>query len=244
MKKNHLFAAIAISLGLGLFSFANPSNKVAVKSASVVAAKDSSITEEVSLSKSIYEKLNLSALGLAKEALDYAVEGYQKLVQSGQAVNQQYLTVVDFSQPSTQKRFYLIDMVNGELVWNTYVAHGKNSGGTVAERFSNKTNSNASSLGFYVTKNTYSGKHGLSLRIAGLDQGFNDNAEARAVVVHGSSYVNENRANSGNVGRSWGCPAVPQNEVGKIINYIKGGTVMFLYAPDENYVENSTVLHS
>ncbi|MER3464490.1 MAG: hypothetical protein C4329_08865 [Chitinophagaceae bacterium] len=204
----------------------------------------SKAASELSLSTSLYQKLNLSALGLAKEALDYAVQSYQKLVQKGQALNNQYLTVVDFSQPSTSKRLYLIDMLNGTLVWNTYVAHGKNSGSTMAENFSNRMNSNESSLGFYVTKSTYSGKHGLTLHIAGLDEGFNDNAEARAVVVHGSSYVNEQRASGGIVGRSLGCPAVPQAEVGKIINYIKGGTVMFLYAPDQNYLQNSTVLNN
>lgn len=248
MKKNHLFAAIAISLGFALFSFAKPANHTFVQGVSVLdsTAMHDSIQKgsaEVSLSTSLYQKLNLSALGLAKNALDYAVKGYEKLIQSGKATNQQYLTVVDFSQPSTHKRFYLIDMINGTLVWNTYVAHGKNSGSEMAERFSNQMNSNSSSLGFYVTKNTYSGKHGLSLRIAGLDLGFNDNAEARAVVVHGSAYVNEARANGGIVGRSWGCPAVPQNEVSKIISYIKDGSVLFLYAPDEHYIENSTVLN-
>ena len=249
MKKNHLFAAAAVTLGFALISFAKPSDKVYVQGASTRtelvrdSADMSSNTAEAALSSSLYSKLNLAALGLAKEALDYAVKGYEKLVQSGQVSNQQYLTVVDFSQPSSSKRFYLIDMQNGELVWNTYVAHGKNSGTSMAENFSNKTNSNASSLGFYVTKSTYSGKHGLSLRIAGLDEGFNNNAEARAVVVHGSAYVNAQRANSNTVGRSWGCPAIPQAEVANVINYIKGGTVLFLYAPDENYIEHSTVLN-
>jgi hypothetical protein len=246
MKKNHLLAAISIVLGFALLSFATPSSKVYVQGATQTeATRDSAevVNKEASLSTSLYNKLNLSALGLAKEALDYAVKGYEKLVQSGQVSNQQYLTVVDFSQPSSNKRFYLIDMLNGQLVWNTYVAHGKNSGTTIAQNFSNKLNSDASSLGFYVTKNTYSGKHGLSLRIAGLDDGFNSNAEQRAVVVHGSAYVNAERANSNTVGRSWGCPAIPQNEVANVINYIKGGTVMFLYAPDQDYIEHSTVLN-
>jgi hypothetical protein len=134
-------------------------------------------------------------------------------------------------------------MKKDSLVWNTYVAHGKNSGVDEATRFSNQPNSEASSLGFYITKNTYQGKHGLSLRISGQDKGFNDNAEARGVVVHGASYVNSSRVNSAYMGRSQGCPALPQSEYADVINIIKDGSVMFVYHPSEEYVENSALLN-
>jgi hypothetical protein len=135
-------------------------------------------------------------------------------------------------------------MENNELVWNTYVAHGKNSGMDEATRFSNRLNSEASSLGFYITGSTYRGKHGLSLRISGQEHGFNDNAEARGVVVHGAAYVNPDRVNSSYMGRSQGCPALPENEYAKVINIIKDGSVMFIYHPSAEYLHDSRILNS
>jgi hypothetical protein len=113
----------------------------------------------------------------------------------------------------------------------------------MAKSFSNNVNSNKSSLGFYVTESTYRGKHGLSLRIDGLEQGFNDNAEARGVVVHGAAYVNGARASSSYMGRSQGCPALPENEYADVINIIKGGSVMFIYGNDNNYLQSSPLLN-
>jgi hypothetical protein len=113
----------------------------------------------------------------------------------------------------------------------------------MAKSFSNDLNSNKSSLGFYVTKSTYNGKHGMSLRISGLEHGFNDNAEARGVVVHGAPYVNAGRANSDYMGRSQGCPALPENEYAQVINIIKDGSVLFVFNPDSNYLQSSTLLN-
>ena len=113
----------------------------------------------------------------------------------------------------------------------------------MAQRFSNAFNSEASSLGFYITKGTYNGKHGLSLRLSGQEPGFNDNAEARGVVVHGANYVNAGRVNSDYMGRSQGCPALPENEYAAVISMIKDGSVMFLYHPSENYLDQSAFLN-
>ena len=113
-----------------------------------------------------------------------------------------------------------------------------------AGKFSNQMNSEESSLGFYVTENTYTGKHGLSLRINGLEEGFNSNAEARGVVVHGAPYVNAGRVNSGYMGRSQGCPALPVNEYAKVINIIKDGSVLFVYHPSADYLQSSPILNS
>jgi hypothetical protein len=133
---------------------------------------------------------------------------------------------------------------NFKVLLNTYVAHGKNSGYVMAERFSNKPESLQSSLGFYVTKNTYTGKHGLSLKLDGQERGFNNNAEARAVVVHGAEYIGDQRAGSGYMGRSFGCPAVPQHQASKVINYIKNGTCLFIYHPSTTYLSGSKLLNA
>jgi hypothetical protein len=196
------------------------------------------------MGEQLFNSLHLDEFGLSREAVDYAVKGYQKLLNSGAVENSQYLTIIDFSQSSRKKRFYIIDMENNELVWNTYVAHGKNSGMDEATRFSNRLNSEASSLGFYITGSTYRGKHGLSLRISGQEEGFNDNAEARGVVVHGAAYVNPDRVNSSYMGRSQGCPALPENEYAKVINIIKDGSVMFIYHPSAEYLNGSNILNS
>jgi hypothetical protein len=192
----------------------------------------------------VYDSLQLDDLGLSREAFMYAFEGQQNLSRKGELNNADVLTVCDFSQPSTQKRMYIVDVKNFKVLLNTYVAHGKNSGLEFAEKFSNRVESLQSSLGFYVTKQTYLGKHGLSLRLSGLDRGFNDNAERRAVVVHGARYIGESRADAAYMGRSFGCPAVPQAQSTKVINLIKGGTCMFVYHPSQTYLQKSTVLNS
>ena len=191
----------------------------------------------------LYDSLHLDDLGLSKEAIYYAYKGQQYLEDKGVLTNPDILTVCDFSQPSNQKRMYIIDVKNFQVLMNTYVAHGKNSGVTYAERFSNRPESLESSLGFYITKNTYSGKHGLSLRLAGLDKGYNDNAEERAVVVHGAPYIGDQRLHSAYMGRSWGCPAVPQQLAPEVINLIKNGTCLFIYHPSQSYLHGSTILN-
>ena len=193
-------------------------------------------------SDAVYQTMNLDSYGLEKSALDYAVEGYDKLLQEGLVENTQYLTIVDFSQPSTSKRFYLLDLNSQQVVMNTYVMHGKNSGMDYAERFSNIVDSYQSSLGFYLTKYTYNGSRGYSLRLAGLEEGINDNAEKRGVVVHGSKFINENRAMNGNVERSLGCPALPMSDYKDVIKRIKDGSVLFIYHPNQEYLQNSPIL--
>ncbi|HZH94342.1 MAG TPA: murein L,D-transpeptidase catalytic domain family protein, partial [Flavisolibacter sp.] len=126
---------------------------------------------------------------------------------------------------------------------NTFVAHGRNSGLDYAEKFSNTPESLQSSLGFYVTKSTYSGKHGLSLKLSGVERGFNDNAESRAVVIHGADYIGADRLSSPYMGRSFGCPAVPQEQSERVINYLKNGTCLFIYHPTQKYLHGSKILN-
>ena len=219
------------------------SNDIALISNSTYAAK-SSATSVDSVSNELYDSLQLNKVGLTKAALEFAYRGHQVLEEKGVLTNPDILTVCDFTQSSLSKRMYIIDLKNQKLLLNTYVAHGRNSGLDYAEHFSNRPESLESSLGFYVTKNTYQGKHGLSLKLSGLDRGFNDNAESRDVVVHGAPYIGEQRANSSYMGRSFGCPAVPQKLAPTVINLIKNGTCLFIYHPNDTYVANSSILNS
>lgn len=247
MQKNHLFPTILVSLSVAFISFSAPARNGSLPAAKVdsVAVAMPAATGVASKGyASLYEGLNLAEKGLSQQAFDYALKGYEKLVTEGAVNNDQYLTIVDFSQSGRKKRFYLIDVKSGELLVNTFVSHGKNSGLDMAEKFSNTLNSEQSSLGFYVTSATYTGKHGLSLRLKGQEEGFNSNALARGIVVHGANYVNAGRVNSAFMGRSQGCPALPENEYSKVINIIKDGTVMFLYHPSQDYVQNSPILNS
>jgi len=218
------------------------SNKKAIVAAAATT-NDSKNSSAEAAASTIYDSLQLNELGLSEQALLYAYEGQQKLEKEGMIQNPDVLTVCDFSQPSDQKRMYILDVKKYKVLLNTYVAHGKNSGLEYAEHFSNRPESLQSSLGFYVTKGTYFGKHGLSLRLSGQEKGINDNAEARAVVVHGANYIGDQRLGSAYMGRSFGCPAVPQKLAPKVIDLIKNGTALFIYYPSQQYLHGSTVLN-
>jgi len=245
MQRNILPLFLYLFSFLVLTSFNNASEApVAVLSKEVIEVSDAAALKTATLSATLYSKLDLESKSLSPQILEDAIKGYEKLVANGSVRNEQYLTIVDMSQSSRSKRLYIIDVRNQRLAQNTYVSHGKNSGLDRAERFSNVPESEQSSLGFYVTKNTYSGKHGLSLKLAGVEKGFNDNAEARAIVVHGAEYVNEARASSAYMGRSQGCPAVPQAQAKRIISLIKDGSALFIYHPNQKYLTNSKLLNS
>jgi len=192
---------------------------------------------------SVYERLELGKLGLSKEAFDYAIKGHDYLAANGKLQNQHILSIVDFSLPSSQKRLFIVDLKNTKLLFHTYVSHGRGSGTEMATEFSNVAESYKSSLGFYVTADTYEGKHGLSMRLLGQDKGFNDNANDRAIVMHSAAYVSEEAIKrQGCIGRSHGCPAVPEELNKPIIETVKNGTCLFLYSPDKQYAANSTIL--
>ncbi len=194
------------------------------------------------VASSLYEEMDLSALGLEFRAFEYALKGLGKIIQEG-IVKDNILTIADFSQPSTKKRLYVIDLEQKQVLFNTYVAHGRNSGTAMATRFSNTNSSFQSSLGFYKTANTYRGKHGYSLRLEGLEKGINHNALTRAIVMHAADYVSEQTIRSlGYLGRSLGCPAVPKELNKPIIDQIKDGSTLFIYHPSENYVSRSSLL--
>lgn len=192
----------------------------------------------------LYETLDLASIGLSQPAFEYACKGYFKLVANHEVHDGSYLTICDLSQSSHKKRLYVIDMTNQKVLINTYVAHGRNSGLDYATHFSNKPESLQSSLGFYSTASTYQGNNGLSLRMRGLEPGFNNNAWQRAIVVHGADYIGPQRLQNAYMGRSYGCPAVPRAESGKLINLIKNGSCLFIYAKDKNYLKYSKILNA
>ncbi|MHA4845262.1 murein L,D-transpeptidase catalytic domain family protein [Flavitalea antarctica] len=192
----------------------------------------------------LYESLNLDSLELSREAFTYAVKGYNNLLAHGAIVKQDVLSIVDFTLPSSKKRLFIIDLVTGKLLFNTFVSHGRNSGLEKATRFSNDLNSFQSSLGFFITGKTYKGEHGFSLRLEGLEKGINDNAYNRGIVIHAANYVNEKLArHRGYIGRSLGCPAVPVQLHRPIIQKIKDGSCLFLYGSDSNYALKSSMLN-
>jgi hypothetical protein len=158
-------------------------------------------------------------------------------------VRKNIITIIDFSKPSTENRFFVIDIETRQLLYSCLVAHGKNSGENFAESFSNDPGSLKSSPGFYITAETYSGEHGYSLKMDGLEKGINDNAREREIVIHGADYVSDDFIKKyGRIGRSWGCPALPAALSGKIIDKIKEGTCLFIYSTDKSYYKNTEFL--
>jgi hypothetical protein len=191
--------------------------------------------------KSIYDSLHLNVKGMSLEAFEYAKMGLVKLVSEGKLLNDSIISIVDFSLPSNRKRLFVLDIKNYRILFNTLVAHGRNTGREWATTFSNLNSSYQSSPGFYITGETYQGKHGLSLKLEGIEKGINDNAYERGIVIHGAAYVSESLANiQGYIGRSQGCPAVPENTSIPIINTIKNGSCLFIYHP--SYINRSIVL--
>ena len=195
-----------------------------------------------------YTGAGLQRSGLSFDVFKKAMIGYYNL-QDKKAISaaKPVLSVIDFTKSSKDKRLWIIDLKSKKVLYNTLVAHGRNTGGEFARKFSNIPNSFMSSAGFYVTRNTYQGKHGLSLRIDGVDTGFNCNARARAVVIHGAKYVSEAFIKQyGRLGRSLGCPALPVELTKDIIHAIKESTALYIHAslPDytSDYLNPSTAM--
>lgn len=188
------------------------------------------------------QHLSPKAPQLNKQVLKLALTAYQNAAKRG-AVKKPVLTVIDYSLPSNKQRMWVFDLRNERLLYQTYVAHGRNSGNNVAHHFSNVSSSKQSSLGTYITKDTYMGHKGYSLNLQGLDKGFNDNAYNRRVVVHGAWYVEPDFIKrSGRAGLSWGCPAIAKTIAKPVINTIKNGSVIFAYFPNQYFLSHSNYL--
>lgn len=178
------------------------------------------------------------------KALQLALQGYWNLKRQGMIRREGIITLIDFNKPSDTKRLFIIDVDNGKILESALVAHGRNSGSVFATRFSNRPGSYQSSLGFYLTENTYIGKNGYSLVLKGLDRGINDKAEARSIVMHGADYVSEDFIHrNGRLGRSLGCPAVSMERRFELIDQIKDGSCLFIYHGGRDYASRSAVLN-
>ena len=188
----------------------------------------------------MYSEMQLKDSGLHEKALLYALLGYHRLLRRHLIRKTQVLSICDFSQSSASKRMYVIDVRNKRLLYRTYVAHGINSGREYANSFSNTPESYKSSLGFFITRNAYFGSNGLSLRIDGLEKGFNDRARQRAIVIHGAPYVSERILHKyGVMGTTFGCPAIPEEMASQVIPVLKNGTCFFVYYPSRRYLSRS-----
>lgn len=203
-----------------------------------------SAAKSISYADRTYQQTGLENFGITRTVFDLALKGFEKLSKAGRISADSILTIVDFSKSSREKRMVVIDLKNRDVLFHTVVAHGRNTGQEFARSFSNLPRSHKSSLGFYVTRETYQGSNGLSLKLDGQERGFNDLAMARAIVIHGAGYANEEVVGSkGYLGRSYGCPALPQRINRKVIETIKGGNVIFLYYPDQKYLNDSQLLN-
>jgi len=174
------------------------------------------------------------------DAFKLALAGFLIMKEQKQIGDKDILSLLDFSLSSNQQRMWVIDLKSKKLLYHTWVAHGRNSGQEYATRFSNALHSNQSSLGFYVTEAEYYGTHGISLKLKGVEKGINDKAEERTIVIHGADYVSQDFIRQyGRLGRSLGCPALPNDIAEEIINKIANGTCLFIYYPDPEYLSHS-----
>jgi hypothetical protein len=174
---------------------------------------------------------------------ELALRATECAVRSGAIDAPSTLTVIDYSRPSTAKRMWVFDLQSRELLYEELVAHGQGSGENLATRFSNEPETHTSSLGLFVTQESYVGKNGYSLRLDGLDEGFNDRARERAIVMHGAPYVSDDFVKTqGRLGRSWGCPALREGIAREVIDRVRGNGLVFAYYPDEKWLSSSKYL--
>jgi hypothetical protein len=215
-------------------------NTITAPNKVVVANLKSSIDQKIEV---VYNSLDSNSFQLPKqECFAEALKGFYSLKEKG-LVKRDILTVVDFSLSSNAKRLWIIDLSTNEVLFQSLVAHGRNTGDEFATNFSNTAESFKSSLGFYVTGEVYNGKHGVSLKLDGLEKGLNDRARQRAVVVHGADYVSETFIkHHKRLGRSQGCPAVPVEFASEIISMIKGQSCLYIYHPSMNSTKQSKLV--
>ncbi len=207
------------------------------------AAAPAPTTTPAVASPSLIQSLLKQAPGLRESVLKLALDAEQHAAQRGLVKRPDLLTVIDYSLPSSEPRLFTFDLVKHTLVFRELVAHGKNSGGNEANAFSNDPGSLESSLGLFVTGDTYFGHNGYSLRLNGLEEGVNDMAAERAIVLHGAYYVSREAVKVlGRLGRSWGCPAVRSEIAQKVIDTLRGGSAIFAYYPDKNWLSSSAFL--
>jgi hypothetical protein len=234
-------AIASVAFATNTISTKDYSNSAAITAVAIPAHSADAVTENSN--QELYNDLHLEENGMDLHVFEMALKGFTKLSDAGKINNRDKITIIDFSQPSNQKRLYVIDLNKRQILFQSLVSHGRGTGELWAKSFSNEPSSYKSSPGFYVTETTYRGHNGYSLRLNGLEKNINDNAHSRAIVMHGAPYANASTINTlGFLGRSEGCPALPFSMHKHVINTIKNGTCLFIYTPDESYLNNSELL--
>lgn len=242
--KKGVLAIVFLFITLGSFGKSNSGNLFSERMAKLendsvyVKAK----TDFKRFTKGLYRTLNDSTLSY--DSFEYAAKGYFNLLQSNKISKERFFTVIDFSKPSNEERLFIIDICYNRITYKSVVSHGKNSGALYANRFSNKDESHQSSIGFFKTTSTYnSSKYKLALRLDGLEYS-NNNASSRGIVMHGAEYATyEFLKKNGMLGRSYGCPAMPYKNFDLVVDWIKHGTCLFIYYPDQYYLSRSKILN-
>ena len=228
--------------------FASPAAAVAPERAPVAVA-NSAVKKNVSASAravpaALMSVTAVETAGVSSDVLQLAVSAVSCAVNAGDIERPRTLTVIDYSLPSTEPRLWVFDVETGKLLFKELVAHGRNTGDNMATRFSDVPESRQTSIGLFVTRDTYIGSNGYSLRLDGLEPGFNARARERAIVMHGAPYVNTSLASSqGRIGRSWGCPALREAVARDVIDTVRGGGVIFSYYPDQEWLRTSRFLN-
>lgn len=246
----NLIAALAATVVLSTSFFTNPVKvKAEIKPATVfkISAEKQDSAATVDPALELYTAIDFSnGERLSEDVFRKALKGYENLKKAGKlSEGAHILSICDFSLSSNAKRLWVIDTETKKVLFNSLVAHGKNTGEEFATHFSNTENSLQSSMGFFITEDTYEGENGYSLKLEGVDGGYNDAAMRRAIVMHGADYVSpEFAAQHKRIGRSWGCPAVPRELAAPIINTVKGKNCLFIYYPDQAYLSSSRWLNS
>ncbi len=201
------------------------------------------LSQAADLDSSLLARMASAAPDLNRDVLEKAFAASSCAIRNG-VTSPERLAVIDFSLPSSEKRLWVFDLSRGDLVLKDLVAHGRNSGDASASSFSNREGSHQSSVGLFLASETYYGKHGYSLRMDGLEPGFNDHARQRAIVIHGADYVADSWIEKyGRIGRSQGCPAVRQEVIQEVVDNLKGGQLVFKYYPDERWLQSSAYLN-
>jgi hypothetical protein len=241
---------LLVMSGLTISSFSSSSGSSFTNFSSIeagytepIASKLSRANFEESVS-TLYKSIGLDKLGMNYDVFRYGMIGFYSLREDGKISGRNLVSFIDFTKPSTEKRFYTIDLDSRTVKFHSLVSHGKNTGENMATMFSNKQHSNQSSLGFYITGETYVGSKGYSMRLDGADGVYNSNMRSRAVVMHDAEYVSEQWIKKyGRLGRSQGCPALPKGVARDVIDTIKDKTLIFAYFNDAQYLKSSSNLN-
>ena len=230
--------------GVVLCLAALPFNAVEESSTTAAGAAVRSVAAPARVAPVARLEAGAAKAGVSDDVLAMALDAVNCATASGDIKPPRTLTLIDYSRPSVEPRLWVFDLTRGELLFKELVAHGRNTGENMATRFSDRMNSRQSSLGLFVTADTYVGSKRYSLRLDGLEPGFNGSARERAIVMHGAPYVNASLARTqGRIGRSWGCPALREAVTRNVIDTIRGGGVIFSYYPDDRWLESSKFLN-